>query len=87
MTIYRLYTETKPNLVELTSRYFKGASLIPAWGLWQGEKELSAIIEIIGESSDLQSIVNLAGDIREVNQQTEVLVTWHPVSVLHVNGE
>ena len=85
---YRLYTETKPNLLELVSRYFPGATLIPAIGLWTGKTEDSAVIEIVAtaSTSDLQKVVNLAGDIRHMNAQSAVLVTWHDVNSLMVES-
>lgn len=82
--IYRLYTEDKVGLVQLISRYFAGASILDAIGVWQGGTELARIIEIVGVRADLQRIVDLAGDIKVANHQTSVLVTWAPVSKLDV---
>ena len=85
--VYRLYTEYVCNLDKLTTRYFKGATIIETMGLWQGEREYGAIIEVIGSAADLQSVVHLAGDIRQVNHQSSVLVTWNNVSLLNVTGD
>lgn len=107
--LYRIYTETRDNLPELVARYFDGATLISALGLWQAKtiphtadtcpgrpcgaccdhvettgREDSTIVEIIGDDADLQRIVNLAGDIKHVNAQSCVLVTWSPVNRLDV---
>lgn len=73
---FRVYTETKPNLQRLTARYFEAATLLQAIGLWQGVAEQSTIIEVVGAIADLQSVVNLAGDIGYCNAQTVVLITW-----------
>lgn len=87
---YYLYTEDKPNLHELTARYFQGATIFHADGLWTPGlsdelsqptvREQAAVIGIIGTRADKQRIFDLAGDIRHVNTQSSVLVTWHAVS-------
>ena len=84
--VYRLYTEEYPNLRELIARYFKGFTLIPTEGVYNGVSENGAVIEIIGSAADLQSVVHLAGDIRQVNAQTSVLVTWNNASLLNVTA-
>lgn len=82
--VYRLYTEDRDNLLNLTRLYFSGATFYYGVGIWQDGQEAARIIEIVGKRSDLQSIVNLAGDIRHANTQDTVLVTWHGASVLFV---
>lgn len=83
---YRLYTEEKDNLDLLTGRYFAGYTKLYGIGAYQGIKEPCIVIEIIGTPADLQKIVNLAGDIRVVNEQESVLVTWSEVSRLDVTA-
>ena len=78
--LFTLYTEDKDNLLTLVSRYFKSATLINAVGLYNGQTELAKVIEIIGTLDDLQSVVHLAGDIKEVNKQESVLFTYAPVN-------
>jgi hypothetical protein len=73
---YRIYTEDRLNLVELVSRYFDGATLYYTRGLWRGEVESGAVIEILGTPADLQKIMFLAGDIKHTNAQQSVLVSW-----------
>ncbi len=84
--VFRLYTEYFPNLRELTSRYFGGFTMFTATGVWEGVPENSIVIEIVGRHTDLQTVVHLAGDIRIVNNQTAVLVTWNPTSSLLVTA-
>ena len=84
--VYRLYTEDLGNLTELTSRYFSGFTLLFGNGVYQGVAESGVVIEVIGSTSDLQSVVHLAGDIRQVNNQSSVLVTWNNVSLLNVTA-
>ena len=81
---YRLYTEFAPNLLELTARYFDGATLYFGTGLYLGNTESSGVIEIIGTRDDWQKIVFLAGDIKAVNAQQSVLVTYAPVTAVSV---
>lgn len=82
--LFRLYTEWADNLVELVSRYFGDATIIPTIGIWRGETEDGAVIEIVGTVADLQSVTHLAGDIRHRNEQSAVLVTWGTLSTLMV---
>jgi hypothetical protein len=81
--LYRIYTENFANLPELVARYFGGATIYDGLGLWQGgQQEQSAVIEIIGHENDLQSVTFLAADIKQVNSQQSVIVTWARVSTL-----
>lgn len=81
---YRVYTEFFPNLLDLTARYFKGATLYFADGLFEGNVEHSGVIEIVARESDLQLVVFLAGDIKQVNAQQAVLVTYAPITSVTV---
>lgn len=78
---FRVYTESKPNLPSIVARYFSGATLIPAIGLWQGVEEASTIIEILGSGADVATVVHLAGDIGFINSQVSVLVAYDNVRI------
>ncbi len=83
---YRLYTEEKDNLDSLTHRYFDAFTRLYGVGSYKGTLESAVIVEIIGTPADLQKVINLAGDIRVVNAQESVLVTWSEVSRLDVTA-
>lgn len=96
-TAFYLYTEDRGNLAELTARYFSGATIFHADGIWTPPansnglpqptvRESAAVIGIIGTRDDLQRIFDLAGDIRTANTQTSVLVTWQNVRRYDVTG-
>lgn len=76
-TVFRLYTEDRANIAELVSRHFDGASIQTVTGLWRGQTERGAVVEIVGRSDDGNRIVALATDIARTNGQTEVLVLRH----------
>jgi hypothetical protein len=84
----RIYTEDDGNLTELVNRYFEGATILHGIGLDVSASygiEASATIEVVSSKPDaLQRIVNLAGDIREVNKQVSVLVTRQNVETFEV---
>ena len=82
--IFRLYTEHRDNLVDLTRRYFDGATFYFGVGIYKGGIETARIIEIVGKLADLQNVVHLAGDIRELNSQSAVLVAWHKATSIVV---
>jgi hypothetical protein len=87
--VYRLYTEDTEHdgdsgVSRLVTRYFAGATIYAATGLWQGATEYGLVVEIVATSADLQSIIHLAGDIKVQNHQSSVLMTWAPVSRLDV---
>lgn len=79
---YRLYVGVQPyahsTAIEIIKRYFDGATLIPAIGLWRDETEASLVVEIVTDNR--QAIFNLAGDFRTVFGQSAVLITWTPVT-------
>ncbi len=89
--VYRLYiggvSGFCESLVRLVSRYFEGATILYGVGVWNGATEHSAMVEIIGDSNDLQTVAHLAGDIRLVHGQTAVLVTWTPVNQLLITKD
>lgn len=82
MTMYRLYTEARPNLTTLvTAAGFKDATIYSATGLYNGTVENAAVIEIIAPGysrSVMERIAALATDIATVNRQTSALVTSIP---------
>ena len=77
--LYRLYTEDKPNLTDIVSAWFTGASLFMVTGLYAGVTERGAVIEILGTDSatDRACVHGLAREIIVTNQQTEVLILTH----------
>ena len=85
-TLYTLYTEDIGDVAAIVARYFEGATLYSAIGLWQGTRELAMVVEILTDDSaeTLQRIVNLAGDIKVINHQTSVIVTWQGLTRLDV---
>lgn len=85
--LYRLYTEDVGDVAAIVARYFPAATLFQGLGLWQGAHELAVVVEIIGTRNDLQRIANLAGDIRIINRQSCVIVTWSPVARLDITEE
>lgn len=71
--LYRLATETKPNLATLAGVYFDGFTILQGKGYWKGQAEPSTIIEV--ETDDDDSVRRLAEDIRTTNNQEAVMVT------------
>lgn len=77
--MFRLYTQDlnrKELLSLITGAGFRGATLIPAIGLWQGEEERSLIIELVDVDRD--SAYKLADAIKHWNGQDSVLVVEMP---------
>jgi hypothetical protein len=70
---YRLYTERFANLGEIASRHFDGFTIVDSVGYWKGQREDSAIIEVVTDAP--HKIGELAEDIRTTNHQQAVLVT------------
>jgi hypothetical protein len=89
--LYTLYVGQPKMAVDVTcssivARYFPGATIRSAVGLWQGETEFCKTVEIVATRADLQNIVSLAGDLRHVYGQESVLVTWTSCSSLLVTA-
>ena len=78
-SIYRIYTEKRPNLAAFVAERFDGFSIIAAEGYWQGKPEPCAIVELIDTGVDAAEtryrVYELAEDIRVANEQTSVIVT------------
>jgi hypothetical protein len=91
-TLYRVYTEDVPgvDLTPIVKRYFDGATILRGVGLdarTQVKDEPAIVIEVITSHADgLQRVVNLAGDIRQLNSQISVLVTRQAVTTFEVTS-
>ena len=72
--LYRLYTEDKGDLITLVGRYFDGATIIPARGLWDLIAEKSVVIDIITALPEDNKVEALVFDIKFFNHQESVLV-------------
>lgn len=80
MTRYRIYTERKPNIGKLTSKYFAGFTIYNGTGYWKGKREQCAVIEII-ENELLETTLNvLVADLKKTNNQEAVYVTSENVT-------
>jgi len=73
--LYRIYTENKSRqtIEQLTNKYFQGYTLLQGTGHYQGKREPSIILEIVGNEIDRQ-IEQLARDIKHANNQESILV-------------
>lgn len=69
---YHVHTEDKPNLPELTSRYFDGFTLTKGVGYWRGTSEPTAVIEV--STDNPVAVRALAVDIKRENHQESVMV-------------
>jgi|SRR5579859_2164110 len=82
---HRMIPLSRAKLHELIARYFDGATITYGDGLYAGGVEHSATITIMARTVDLQTVVNLAGDIKYVFGQSAVIVESHtPTSRLTV---
>jgi len=72
--VHRIYTEAKNEreIVRLASSRFESFTLQPTSGYYQGKRERSIVLEIIGASSRL--VEDLAQLIRRMNGQKSVLI-------------
>jgi hypothetical protein len=79
-SIYRIYTQGKSRekILKLVSRTFESFTVQPIVGYFQGAKENSIVLEIVGARA-LQ-IQQLADTIRKMNGQQSVLI-------LHLRGD
>jgi len=85
--LFTILTEDKHNTVtmhRLTRRYFSGATFTEGEGFYEGKREDALRIDILGRRDDLQSVVNLAGDIGIANSQESVIVLQTPVTRINV---
>ena len=84
MTRYRLYTERKLNLRNLVTKAgFQGATIYDTSGIWEGQVEESAIIELIADPTfeNQMKIGILADTIKKVNKQDAVMLTMENVQM------
>jgi len=81
---YRIYTETKPQLSDLVSKYFDGFTLLYGRGFFLRKSEACTIIEIDTIEPHCEARIKcLVRDIKQVCEQEFVLVQKFP-TVLHL---
>ncbi len=73
---YRIYTQNKgrAGIERIVGRAFPGFSIFPATGYWQGTRERSLVIEILGAAKDGPRVRRVAQDIKTANNQEAVPV-------------
>lgn len=77
MKLYRVQTENKnyPDILDYLDKHFPdGYTVIHANGAWQGQREKSLVIEVVGPNHFGSSISNLGYFLRKHNKQQAVLV-------------
>lgn len=84
--LFSIFTEdiNRPLLVALVRRYFQGATITYGYGIFESKVEASARIDIIARLDALQEVTYLAGDIKQQNGQSVVLVSWQRIGALEV---
>jgi len=78
--VYRIFTEDimRDTVESIMVEFFDGFTIYNATGYWQGAKENSIIIEIVGEQ-EIENIVQEAGSrIKHALRQEAVLITAIP---------
>ena len=84
---YRLYTEDQANVPTLVATLFRDATIFfHTVGLWQGEIQLSRVVEILGTRADMPKVRELAELIRQANHQTAVYLTRAVVELESIEG-
>lgn len=74
--MFRVFTEdvNRPKIEAIAGKFFPAFTMMPAQGIWNGQKENSLVIEVIGDKN-LEEPVNLmAQEIKLANRQESVLV-------------
>lgn len=84
--MYRIYTEDKnrKGIIACAATLFDGFTALPATGYWKGEKENALILEF--DTEDANKVHALAENIRLLNHQEAVLVTYAVSSAKYVTG-
>lgn len=76
--LFRIYTESKPNLNELANQYFNNFTITKGVGYYNNKKEKAKVIEVIGEKDIQSKIEKLANSIKKANNQDSVLIQSIP---------
>ena len=74
MRLFRIHTETRPNIAAIVSERFDGFTLYAATGYWRGLREDSTTVEILADASRRADVDAIADRIRTENGQQAVLV-------------
>lgn len=88
MNLYRIQTENVNRMwiEETVSKYFKGFTVYNVTGYWQGAREMSLVIEIMGDVAIYNVVRFLGKVIAQHNVQDTVLVSCRPCEGEFVNG-
>lgn len=70
------HNNSEPSSVaNIAARYFEGATVYDAFGLWRGALELSVVVEVYGDEEELKKAEQLAVELKQFFAQESVLVT------------
>jgi uncharacterized membrane-anchored protein YitT (DUF2179 family) len=85
MICFRIYTENKnlSQIKKLIREYFHSITIYVAGGAYDSKFEKSVIIEVVehGDVSSRAQIVRFADELKKLNAQQSVLITYHEVGV------
>ncbi len=80
-TLFRVFVEDigkRDELRAIVGKHFPdGAAIQYGEGLWQGEREQNAVVEVYGREAQRGEITVMAHELREAFQQQSVLVAEH----------
>ncbi len=83
--LYRICTEDVPSFSSylvgcLADNGFTGCTVVACAGLWKGDPERSAIVEIVADASDADRIRSFALQLGQLGHQDSVLVQSIPLA-------
>ena len=84
MVQYTIYTEKFDNLIDITTKYFTGFTIVDGLGYSNNTLEQAAIIIILGFDNDKPKVVELCQEIAKINLQSSVYVTYQKVGFIEV---
>ena len=74
----KIYTEDVGNVAAIVAKRFDGFTLKYGRGYWEGASENSVVIVLVtpSDSQALEHAMIVAENIKRINEQDAVLVTW-----------
>ena len=74
--LYRIYTEdvNRHRVEAIAQEFFQGFTVLQSTGFWEGSREESVVIEVIGDESLRPEVTACAEAIKDANSQEAVLV-------------
>ena len=77
---FRARIYSVPPVIDQLADYLRSGFIIQGTGIWLGERERAAVLEVIGDESEIDRLVSRATELSTIAGERSILATASPLS-------